>query len=919
MGARVALAGVALLVAAGVAGSGWYPAAGGSSLREGVQLLGRLCGLPLVILGLWLRGHGQREGLGSVGKSPGTRVREAADRAWRDGMHARSEWERLLFALDQHAIVTFTDSRGRITYVNRKFEEVSRFTAAELMGEDHRLVRSHVHADDFFSNMWQTISSGRVWQGEMCNRRKDGTLFWQETTIVPFLNDRGEPYQYIAIRTDITRGKELEEALRQQQARLEEEVHNRTRDLQEARDQAVQANRAKSFFLADMSHEIRGPLNVVLGLLELLRKARLDAQYREYVQLCHSSGRAILSLLNDTLDFSKIEAGHLTLDQVPFDLRALVDEAALMMAPLAHAKGVELTAFVPRGLHTAVRGDPNRLRQIFVNLLGNAVKFTPQGGTVELHARIQAMGSGGEAYHFEVWDTGIGVPEAQRERIFNKFAQVERPSGQERIEGTGLGLTISKRLVGLMGGGDWRCVQSNGPSGSVFHFSVVLEKMVAATEGRKDERLPPLRILIVGSQGLQRVLFEDFFAALGVRHTYVEDPDAARLALREAHESRDPYRLLMINQKAGDGQRSEMIDLHDTLPPGLGIILLTNLLDHGLDQAAHVPGEVLCLQKPISATRLRQAMDRLLGRGAPEMQREETRQGPGREASDARTRILYRDRILIVDDHVANLKVASGMLQGLGCDPALIEGCSDASTALERLSRHDYGLVLMDCRMPGMDGLTATRLIREREARENRPHLPIVAFTADIMEGKRQQCLEVGMDEILVKPVTLRTMGNVLRKFLHPLSQPLVHASRLLEVGDPWTKAVPSLEEARPETRTMPDIPEAMGSFGLPEETFQEVAELIVQQIPDLLASMERDIDSEFQEEARAKAHVLRGSMANAIFPALKEPAQALHREIRSGEWRRARIALERLGQEFAPILQALKGYLARHASRPEG
>ncbi|MBF0153923.1 MAG: response regulator [Magnetococcales bacterium] len=904
------LAGAILLVAGHLASISSFAGWTGSFLGDGVRLLGGLCAFPLLVFGFWQRSRPP----GSQGNRA-TVAPKVADQAWQDGVRAQAEREQLLFSLDQHAIVTITDDRGHITYVNHKFEEISQYTASELMGGDHRLVRSHVHGDDFFSEMWQTIASGQVWQGEMCNQRKDGTLFWQATTIVPFLNDEGKPYQYIAIRTDISRSKEMEEALRQQQTLLEEEVQNRTRDLQEARDQAIRANRAKSAFLADMSHEIRGPLNVVLGLLELLRRAPLDPQYREYVQLCHSSGRAVLSLLNDTLDFSKIEAGHLTLDRAEFDLRALVDEAALMMAPLAHSKGVELTAFVPRGLHTAVRGDPNRLRQIFVNLLGNAVKFTPRGGVVELHARILGRGDQGTEYHFEVWDTGVGVPVEQRERIFNKFAQVEHQPGQERVEGTGLGLTISKRLVELMGGEIGVEANTSALSGSVFHFSVLLEEVAAVPCEDDQEKLPSLRILVIGSQGLQRVLLDDFFETLGIRYAHVEDSQESRTVLWEAREARDPYRLLMINQKAGGGERSEMVDLQDMLLPGLGIILLTDLLDHGLDQAAHVPGDVLCLQKPISAVRLRGAIDRLLGKGVNQPFFGSAGKSL-RELPHTPLQTLYRERILIVDDHMANLKVASGMLQSLGCDPSLVESCADAVTALEKLTQSDYGLVLMDCRMPGMDGLTATRLIRQREAEGKCPRLPVVAFTADILEGKRKDCLEAGMDEILVKPVTLRAMSAMLRKYLQPIPgsevklPPPARARRGQEVySRPGTAALP--------LPAAPDIPKAMGMFGLPEETFQEVAELIVQQIPDLLVSMGRDVEGQLQEEARAKAHVLRGSMANAIFPSLKEPSQWLHREIRNGDWQRAREALDRLRQEFVPILEALRDYLAQGDTKP--
>ncbi|MBF0323146.1 MAG: response regulator, partial [Magnetococcales bacterium] len=452
-------------------------------------------------------------------------------------------------------------------------------------------------------------------------------------------------------------------------------------------------------------------------------------------------------------------------------------------------------------------------------------------------------------------------------------------------------------------------------SGSVFFFSILLEEVAVSSVAAEQDELPSLRVLVVGSHGLQRVLLDDFFAASGARHTHAEDTQVARILLREAQETEDPYRLLMINQKAGIGGRPELIDWHDALTPGVGVILLTDLLDHGLDQAAHVPGDVLCLQKPISAMRLRGAMGRLLNQRMTTFSNASEMFVKGQFTSSSR--IQYQDRILVVDDHVANLKVASGMLQSLGCDPRRIVTCPDAQSALEELKRQEFGLVLMDCRMPGMDGLAATRAIREQEAAEGRPHLPVVAFTADITESKRMDCLAVGMDDVLVKPVMLRTLGHLLQKFLRPLpgivSEP-VGITSTVRGG----KNRPFQGNSNQPAQALLDIPKAMGAFGLPEDTFQEVAELIVQQLPELLNSMARDVENRLQEEARAKAHVLRGSMANAIFPALKEPSQWLHREIRNGEWQRAREALEQLSQAFAPILEALRHYLEQSGSKSE-
>ncbi|MBF0623998.1 MAG: response regulator [Magnetococcales bacterium] len=683
------------------------------------------------------------------------------------------------------------------------------------------------------------------------------------------------------------------------QAKLEETVRQRTRELQEARDQAVSANRAKSAFLAEMSHEIRGPLNVVLGLLELLNRAPLASQYREYLQLSHSSGRAVLSLLNDTLDFSKIEAGKLILDRQDFDLRALVDEAALMMAPLAHAKGVELTAFVPRGMNTAVRGDPNRLRQIFINLLGNAVKFTPRGGWVELHGGIVSREETGVEYHFEVWDTGVGVPEDQRERIFAKFEQ--GTSGYRTGEGTGLGLTISKRLVEMMGGQIGVDANPREQTGSVFHFSILLEEGEQASGPSALRSWPGVRALVVGSGGLQRVLLEDFFRDRQLDHDYEAELPAARERFRAARDSERPYNLMIVNQKAGKHETFQWsrADGSDAARGAPGVILLTDLLDHGWDQAAHLPGRVLCLQKPFNAGRLQQAIDRLVdgegealtpipllvGEAAPPPA-PTWRPGPGG----------YEQRILLVDDQEANLKVTRGMLLTLGCRTDRVDMVDDGHQAVRACDGTPYDLVLMDCRMPAMGGLEATRAIRAAEDRAGGHRILVVALTADVTDSGRAACMAAGMDGVMTKPLTLRHMETLLERLFGPPG----NRPRVAGAGE-----------------TVPvDVSTAMGSFGLPRETFQEVAELIVAQIPELLAAMARDLDSRRTEEARARAHVLRGSMANAIFPALKEPSQRLHGRIRTQSWEGAQQALADLDRAFEPILNGLRTYLKTHDDR---
>ncbi|MBF0418218.1 MAG: hypothetical protein HQL86_08220, partial [Magnetococcales bacterium] len=309
------------------------------------------------------------------------------------------------------------------------------------------------------------------------------------------------------------------------------------RKLEESLTQALSESRAKSEFLAIMSHEIRTPMNVVLGMLELLREAPLDYERREQVRLAYGSGKTLLALIDNVLDFSKMEADRLELDEMDFDLRALVDESALILATLAHTKEIELTPFFPHGMPTAVRGDVNRLRQVFTNLLGNAIKFTPEYGSVELHGGPVGPGLDGRTeYLFEVRDTGPGVPMADRLRIFDMFARSEGHRVQG-FPGTGLGLAISRRLVERMGGEIGVDDNPHASSGSIFHFTIQLQQQppgVGVEPGR--DQFTHLRVLCVEIDGLQRLFLEDVFELFGSRFDHVAEIETARSVLRNARQ-----------------------------------------------------------------------------------------------------------------------------------------------------------------------------------------------------------------------------------------------------------------------------------------------------------------------------------------------------------------------------------------------
>jgi PAS domain S-box-containing protein len=399
-----------------------------------------------------IEAHGlvQRAGDGSATRMIGVNWDVTARRQADDELKASlKEVNDFRAAVDEHAIVAITDPRGRITFVNDKFCAISKYSREELIGQDHRIINSGHHSQEFIRDLWTTIAHGRVWQGEMKNRARDGSFYWVNTTIVPFLDAQGKPRQYVAIRADITELKQAEAELRQ------------------ATDAAETANRAKSEFLANMSHEIRTPMNGILGMTELVLETELDAEQRRYLGMAKSSADALLHLINEILDFSKIEAGKLELEAIGFNLR---ESIAHMFKPLvfrAGQKRIELVTNIAPEIPERLVGDPLRLRQILMNFTDNALKFTERG-SITVNVASEAQSDGEQCLHFSVIDTGIGIPAEKQAVIFEAFAQVDG-STTRSYGGTGLGLAIASQLIEQMRGKVW--IESTVGEGTTFHFT----------------------------------------------------------------------------------------------------------------------------------------------------------------------------------------------------------------------------------------------------------------------------------------------------------------------------------------------------------------------------------------------------------------------------------------------------------------
>ncbi|MEO5353756.1 MAG: response regulator [Magnetococcus sp. XQGC-1] len=673
--------------------------------------------------------------------------------------------------------------------------------------------------------------------------------------------------------------------------------HAQIEQLKRARERAEAANQAKSDFLSTMSHEIRTPLNVVLGILELLRESALERSYQEQVQMALGSGKMLLYLINDILDYSKIEANQLDLDTIQFNLRVLLDDVTLSMAPLAQAKEIELTCFFPQELPVEVRGDPNRLRQVFTNLLGNAIKFTPTGGLVELHGGPVSRAGGWTEFLFEVRDTGIGVAPREREHIFERFSQASVATAHH-YGGTGLGLAICQRLVGLMGGSIGVDDNPFASSGSIFHFTVQLLEQVLPPSAPGTSPFAGLRVLIVGSRGLQLAMLRNVLTVWGLLCEDIAELRTAFMEMREAARRGNPFHIVIINQWPGHNRPPELAELQDTGPESC-FVLLMDRPDQGVDQAVELPGNALCLKKPFSAEQLRTTLNTVL-RIAGE--------GGARRATPCFSRAAPRTSVvLVVDDQAANLTVALGMLTKAGCERSRCIVAMNGQQAVEMFQKHTVDLVLMDCQMPVMDGYQATRLIREWERQQGSGPVPIVAFTADVTQVNRQSGRQAGMDDFLTKPVTLDDFRQMLDRYL-----PADASAALSSTAETDSPAIVGLE--------MESAVAALRALGLGEEDMPAIAQLITEQLPELLESLRQNLREESHEQARAISHVIRGSMIHTVFPGMQKEAKVMHDAVRRHAWEEARQHLEKLREGFAPIQSALTAWLAQlPAETPDG
>jgi PAS domain S-box-containing protein len=622
-----------------------------------------------------------------------------------------------------------TDQAGRFTSFNPAGERISGYSRADAL---RRTLSELLTFDEAGPELMERLCAHPeetvTLQGRL--RTRDGREVWTETS-ARLIREAGEPAGVLGIVRDISERKQIEGELRR------------------ARDAAEANTRMKSTFLANMSHEIRTPMNGVIGMSNLLLETQLDAEQREFAETIRTSADSLLTVLNDILDFSKIEAGKLQFETLDFEPVETVEGALDLLAPRAAAKGIELASFVSPEVPRHLRGDPGRLRQVLLNLVGNALKFTERGEIV-LHATVLEETNQQALLRFEVSDTGVGMGPETVQKLFKPFSQADA-STTRRFGGTGLGLAIARQIVELMHGTIG--VQSQLGRGSTFWFTVPFKKAAipAPAEALADlAALAGVRILAVDDVTVNRRIVSHYARAWGLRADVVADGHEALARMRAAHEEGDPIRLVISDYQMPelDGVMLAGAMRQEPALAQIPFILFTSL-DRRLTSAEiKALGIGAVVMKPIHVHELLGAVRKALGGGA---QSTPTRpafplKAGGAEIDGESSRLPARlGRVLVAEDNVVNQRVIALQLNKLGY---AVDIAANGFEVLDALERASYHVVLMDCQMPEMDGYEATRRIRNSRHRQVR----IVALTANAMEGDREHCLAAGMDDYLSKP-----------------------------------------------------------------------------------------------------------------------------------------------------------------------
>ncbi|MCJ7545088.1 MAG: response regulator [Phycisphaerae bacterium] len=834
-----------------------------------VTILSTACALAVLGLsrgriGILIREGGRRWAQRS-------RVRQALRREGEERVALLSRQQALLEHLP--AWVFLTDAAGKFVAVNKAFLDLLLPGVDDPIGKTSRDVFRPESIESHEAELRQVVQEGKTIMKAETLTLRDGRTVPMVVTLAPARTEDGEITGVVGVGLDITEQKHVQAELHQARERAEQagaELAQRAEeleaaeaaamkmveDLQHARRTAEAASQAKSEFLAKVSHEVRTPLNGIIGMADLALATELTTEQREYLEMVRQSAESLLGVINDLLDFSKMEAGKLGVDPVNFSLGECLAGSLDAVAVRAASKGLELVATVRSDVPDALVGDPRRIGQILVNLLGNAVKFTEAGGVV-LSVDVASREDQETILHFAIADTGVGVPQVEQGRIFEPFSQGD-DSTTRKFGGTGLGLPIADQLARMMGGRIW--VESKVGVGSTFHVTALCCLQAESPSPAGPDSAASLRgleILVVDDNASSRASLVETLTGWGMRPVAVPSGQAALTAVDQARRQGQGFTLALVDAAMlgmdGYALVKAIADFGET---GLVSVIMVQADRRGEVARCHERGVKACVVKPVLAQELLDVLLSARGIGSEGTpQSAQVRTASGQLLTDEQRPLC----ILVAEDNEVHQRLATRLLEKRGHH---VRTAANGLEALAALDSASFDVILMDVEMPQMGGLKATAAIREREVATG-GHIPIIAMTAHAMHGDRQKFLDGGMDGYVAKPIRPQVLFEVIqevrRKALPRLRNP---------VGLP--------EQEAPTTDVL-DLASALARVDGDTDLLREIAELFLETCPGLLDQLHAAADARNMEAVAQLAHTLKGAVSNFSAHGAFEAAASLH------------------------------------------